>query len=581
MLLISLVNLLSIFFTIASLLLIEPLMKIIFQGEVGVFSPITDFLLQPLLHFFHPEIMRSLLPWIALLMLLLYFMKNLFQYLSQWLMAPIRSGIVRNLRQNIFRKIVTLPLSYFSSQKKGDIISRAVNDTQEVEFTFIRSIQQLLLDPLSILLYLTTLFIVDWQLTLFVLFLLPLAGLLIGRVSRSLRRRSREVKTILGVLISKVEETIQGLRVIKGFNAQQFSENAFNKENQTFANKQKTIYRFTDLASPLSEFLGVTVVMIILVFGGIRVLSADSSLTPALFITYITIFTQVIPPAKNLSTAVSNYNRGLATFDRIKVLFSADEVIRQSDHARPVTAFNDSIQLKDVNFSYDQTEVLKEINFSVSKGKIVAIVGHSGAGKSTLVDLLPRFYDVSAGAILLDGINIKDYIIDDLRSLFSLVSQDIILFNDTIYNNIAFGMKDTDEQKVIEAAIVANAYSFILSLPDGFQTNIGDRGLTLSGGQRQRISIARAVLRNAPILILDEATSAMDTESERLVQQALDTIMQGRTTFVIAHRLSTIQHADTIIVLDKGKIVESGSHEELMKLSCKYAKLVEINTFQK
>jgi len=374
-----------------------------------------------------------------------------------------------------------------------------------------------------------------------------------------------------------VEETIQGLKVIKSSNAQKFSEDKFNDITHSFAQEQKRIYRIVDLASPLSEVLGVMAVMTILVFGGTKILSYNTSLTPALFIVYIALFVEIINPAKNLSTAFSNYKRGTAIFDRINEIFSADEVICEKKNATPLHAFEKEISLENVSFTYSDKPVLTMLNVTFKKGEIVAIVGASGAGKSTLADLLPRFYDVTSGKILFDGIDIRDLRIEDLRSMFSIVSQDIVLFNDTIFNNIAFGLTGVEIEDMMKAIKIANADQFIAELPNGLFTQIGDRGLSLSGGQRQRLSIARAVLRNAPVLILDEATSAMDTESEKTVQTALDNIMSDKTTIVIAHRLSTIQHADQILVLDDGKIIESGNHQQLMKLGGKYASFVGIN----
>ncbi len=580
LLLIIFVNLFATLFAIFSLLLIEPIIKLIFQDNSSISSPVGDFLLN-FLHNINVDIVQSrYLIFVILLMLLLFLLKNVFQYLSFWLMAPIRSGITSTLRDELFHKILILPLSYFSEQKKGDLISRAVNDTQEIEFTTIKSLQQFLLDPISLLLFLITLFILNFQLTLFVLFLLPIAGFIISFISRSLRRRSRKTKLILGKLISTVEETIQGLKVIKSSNAQQFSEDKFNDITDNFAQEQKKIYRIVDVASPLSEVLGIIVVMTILVVGGNKVLSHDIALTPGLFIAYITLFVQIINPAKNLATAFSNYKRGTAIFDRINEIFTADEVICEKKNAQKITSFEHEIRLENVFFSYSDKPILTEIDIKIEKGKIIAIVGPSGAGKSTLVDLLPRFYDVSTGRILFDKIDIRDLNIDSLRSMFSIVSQDIVLFNDTIFNNIAFGLPDVKEEDVMKAIKVANADQFVMRLPEGLYTEIGDRGLSLSGGERQRISIARAVLRNAPILILDEATSAMDVESEKLVQAALDNMIHDKTTIVIAHRLSTIRHADEILVMNEGKIVESGTHEQLMKHSGKYASLVEINSFQ-
>ncbi|MBQ9435020.1 MAG: ABC transporter ATP-binding protein [Bacteroidales bacterium] len=573
---IVLVNLLSVFFAIVTMMLLEPFVMLVFQGHLNNLSPVTAKLMEVssrLVDLSNPA--NSLLV-IVLYFIVLFLLKDLFYFWGQWLLAPVRADVVRRLRDRLYHKVLILPLSFFSEQKKGDVISRAVNDTQEIEFTVLKSFQQLLTEPLTVLLYLVTLLALSWQLTLFVLVLLPLAGLVIARISKSLRKQSKNAKGRLGALLAHVEESLSGLRIIKGFNAQKHAETVFDKHNSDFTGRQKKIYRRVDLASPVSEFLGVTVVMIVLVFGGMMVLDSSSSLTAPLFIAYIGLFTQVINPAKNISTAVSNYRRGLAALDRIYEIIDAEEIIEEAPQAQRVSEFHRDIEIDDVSFAYESAEVLKNISLTIHKGEMVALVGQSGSGKSTLADLLPRFYDVTTGRILIDGTDIRQFRIDDLRSLFAYVSQDIILFNDTIANNIAFGAPAATREQIENATKVANAYDFIMELPEGFDTPIGDRGLNLSGGQRQRISIARAVLRNAPIIILDEATSAMDTESEKQVQQALDSVMENRTSLVIAHRLSTIRHADRIVVMHDGVILESGTHDELMQLGGRYYNLIQI-----
>lgn len=576
LLLVVLINIAAVFFSILTFMLIEPFVKLIFTGESSGLSMIGAWLIRQVSRIVDVSASSSSLLGMTLFVFVLFFFKNVFFFLAQVVMAPVKSDFVRQIRNKMYDKVLILPISFFSDQKKGDVISRAVNDTQEIEFTVLKALQQLLTDPITILFYLIALGFLHFKLTIFVLVLLPPAVFLIGRITKSLRGRSLEAKNKLGILLAHVEETILGLRIIKGFNAQDHANEVFATHNREFSHLQQRIHRRADLASPLSEFLGVTVVMIILVVGGMIVLNGNSNLSAALFITYIALFSQIINPAKNISTAISNYRRGISALDRIYDVLDAEEVIEQKTTAIPVSKFNNLIEFKDVSFAYRQVPVLQNINCTIPKGALVALVGQSGSGKSTLVDLLPRFYDVISGEIMIDGVNIQDFVIDDLRSLFAIVSQDVILFNDTIFNNIAFGQSETTKEQVIEAAKIANAYDFIMELPDGMDTIIGDRGLSLSGGQRQRISIARAILRNAEILILDEATSAMDTESEKLVQDALDKVMKNRTSIVIAHRLSTIQYADMIMVMEEGRIVEQGSHQALLTLRGRYCQLVNI-----
>lgn len=568
-------NFLSVLLTFCVYLLIEPFCKLLFTGQLDNLSPISSYVvsrLEPYLDYTNLSTSISLL---ILLAILLYFLKTLFAYLTQWFMATLRSDLLYRLRNKLYYKILTLPLSFFSYKRRGDVVSRAVGDTQEVEFTVLNALRHFITDPITILLFLAFLIYINPRLTLYVFLILPLPFLAIAKISSVLRKDNKNSKQRMGVLISQVEETLAGLRVIKGFNAQRKAEEQFQKFNDKYSDTQTRIFRRVDLASPLSEFLGVCIVMVVLVVGGTMVLSPNSTFSPELFITYVAIFPQLITPIGNFSTALSNYRRGQAALDRLNEVLDADEVILQPENPVAVESFNDAIRLRDLSFAYADSNVLSNVDLNIPKGKVIALVGPSGSGKTTLVDLLERFYDPTSGSVELDGVDIRRYDIAQYRSLFALVSQDVVLFNATLFDNITLGYPATEEE-VMRAVRVAHIEDFVESLEDGLQHRLSDRGLNLSGGQRQRISIARAVLRNTPILILDEATSAMDTESEHQVQLALDEAMRDRTVVVIAHRLSTIQRADEIVVLSDGRIVERGTHEVLMKLEGTYYHYIQI-----
>jgi subfamily B ATP-binding cassette protein MsbA len=515
------------------------------------------------------------LGWICLFIIVSIFLKNLFLYLSYYFLAPIRNEVTRKYSKLLYNKILALPIGYFTEQRKGDILSRSSNDIAELENSVVGALEGLIKEPLNIIGILLFLFFISFKLTLFVFVLLPIAGFVVGRIGRSLKKQTNKAQVKWGEILSQMEETLTGLRIIKGFNAEQKVKKQFyGLIDDIFGIKNRISYR-RDLASPISEFLGVTILSGVLWFGGNLVLNGDI-LSPGAFITYVALFSQIINPAKALSQAVYNVNRGTATLDRLNEILEAPVTVNDIADPMQLNEFKDSISFENVGFSYQDDSILHNINLTVKKGKLVALVGSSGAGKSTLADLVPRFHDVSEGQLLIDGINIKNYSLHSLRKQISIVTQEPILFNDTIAANIALGKPEATEDEIISAAKIANAYDFIIKKEGGFNSTIGDRGSKLSGGERQRLTIARAVLKNPPILILDEATSALDTESEKLVQDAINNMMQNRTSIVIAHRLSTIRHADEIIVMQKGKIVERGNHETLLAQNGYYQKLIEM-----
>lgn len=581
-------NLLSSVFSLFSLVLLIPFLGILFEQQDLIltkpeFSFSSKFVLDYFYYYMSVIIVENskiqALVFVSLFILTMILLKNLFGYFANFFMAPLRNGIVKDIRNRIYNKVLNLHIGFFSEEKKGDIISRMTSDVQEFEWSAMSSIEMVFRDPLMIIIFLSTLLFISPMLTLFILILLPVSGIIIGRVGKTLRKSSKEYRERMGNLLSMMEETIGGLRIIKAFTAENHIQNRFEQENIEYTKLANKIFRREYLASPLSEFLGVLTLLIVMYYGASLVLGSQSEMLPEVFIGYIAVFSQIINPAKAVTTAYYRIQKGMAAIDRIEDILSADELIKNADKPIEKTSFDSKLEFKDVSFKYAENDVLKNVNITVEKGKTLALVGQSGSGKSTLVDLIPRFYDIERGEILIDDINIKDLLISDLRLLMGNVNQESILFNDTIFNNIAFGVDDASKEEVIAAAKVANAHDFILETEHAYQTNIGDRGSKLSGGQRQRLSIARAVLKNPPILILDEATSALDTESERLVQDALTKLMKNRTSIVIAHRLSTIKHADEICVLQEGKIVERGKHDELLQLNGVYKKLHELQMF--
>ncbi len=506
------------------------------------------------------------------------FLKVGTMYMAFFTMIPIRTGVVRDIRNQINKKITELPLGFFSEERKGDIIARVSGDVNEVETSIMSSLDMLFKNPILIIIYLIGMIVISWQLTVFVLVLLPLAGYVMGQVGKKLKRKSLEGQQQWGGLMSQIEETLGGLRIIKAFNAEKKIQARFESSNDRFRRTTIRIYRRQQMAHPMSEFLGTATIAIVLWYGGTLILSNHSTIDASTFIYYLVIFYSIINPAKDLSKSVYAIQKGLASMDRIDKILKAESNINDPADPKKIE-LNKEIRYNNIWFKYQHDWVLKGVDLIIPKGKTVALVGQSGSGKSTLVDLLPRFYDVDKGSITIDGTDIRDASLYDLRGLMGNVNQEAILFNDTFFNNISFGVEGATLEQVKEAARIANAHEFIMASEDGYNTNIGDRGGKLSGGQRQRISIARAILKNPPILILDEATSALDTESERLVQEALENLMRNRTTIVIAHRLSTIRNADEICVMHEGEIVERGRHEELLDLKGYYKRLCDMQSF--
>ncbi len=577
-------NVVGVIFSLVSLVLIGPFLMVLFSKTPVVAAPqsfeFTRHSIELNFDYFLGQMIEKsgqhhALIIVCLMAVALFLLKTANIYFANFFMAPIRNGVVRDLRNRIYSKIVDLPLSYYSREKKGDIMSRITQDVQEVEWSVMSSLEKFFRDPLNIIIFLIGMVIMSPALTLIVLIILPFAAFLIGLVGQKLRKTSFKSQRQMGLLMSLVEETLSGLRIIKAFNAQDYSKKNFQKENQVFTKIMNSITRHRDLASPLSEFLGSLVVVSLMAIGGSLVLKGQGGLNAESFIAYIAVFSQLLIPAKSVSTAYYHLNKGLASIDRINQVLESVDPMKETTDALDINSFNDKIELKNVSFSYENAVVIDNVSLTIHKGQTVAFVGQSGSGKSTLVDLMARFYDVKGGEILIDGKDIRTVKTQALRNLMGIVPQDPVLFNETILANITFG-SDADISSAETAAKVAHAWEFISQMDEGLNAHLGDRGSTLSGGQRQRICLARAIYRNPPILILDEATSSLDSESENYVQASLQDLMVNRTTIIIAHRLSTIQNADQIYVVKEGKIAEQGTHSELLNLDGEYRYLFEL-----
>jgi ABC-type multidrug transport system fused ATPase/permease subunit len=584
-------NILAAFLTLFSFAVVIPILRMLFgidrmdytlmhigDGKIkDVFFNNFYYYTQEMITNYGPSVTLAAL---AVLLVVMTGFKTGATFMSSYFIIPMRSGIVRDIRNYMYDKIVRLPISYFTDARKGDVMARMTGDVAEIENSIMSSLDMFFKNPVMIIVCLGAMIIMSWQLTLFVLILIPIAGLIMGRVGKRLKRQSLEAQNQWGVLMSNIEETLGGLRIIKAFNAEEKVKARFHAGNQIFYHISNRIARRQSLAHPMSEFLGTITIAIVLWFGGTLIIGHHSSLDAPDFIYYMIIFYSIINPAKELSKSVYAIQKGLAAMTRVDAIIEATNPINEPAQPKVITNLKGDISYNDVTFSYVKgTPVVENVSLHIPAGATVALVGQSGSGKSTMADLLPRFYDVDHGSITIDGIDIRDLRIHDLRSLMGNVNQEAILFNDTIYNNITFGVKEATAQQVEQAARIANAHDFIMETEQGYDTNIGDRGCRLSGGQRQRLSIARAVLKNPPILILDEATSALDSQSEKLVQEALERLMKNRTTLVIAHRLSTIKNADIICVMNEGKIVEAGTHDQLLAFNGAYKHLVDMQKF--
>ena len=580
-------NILSVLFSLFSITMVIPFLGILFgtqekvsQAQALAFnaSSIKDNFYFIISKTINSKGETEALMFICILVLAMFFFKNLFRYLALFFLTPIRNGIIHDIRMDLQKKIISLPLSFIGTKRRGDLTSRMTSDLVEIEWSIMGTLEMIFKDPINILVFLSTLIFISPSLTVFVIILFPLAGILIGYIGKNLKSSSKKGQDKLAFIMSIIDENIFGIRIIKSFNDEKFINSKFKKTSEEYKKIMTGVLRRKDLSSPMSELLSTIVMVIVMWFGGQLVLAETATLSPQEFIGYILIFSQIIPPVKSLTTSYYYIQKGSAAAERVYEILNTENTIKNINNPKIIFKISDTISFNIKSFKYENNDILKNINFNINKGEKIALVGQSGGGKSTITDLLARFYDVNDGQITIDGINIKDIELENLRSLMGIVSQESILFNDTIFNNIKIGNLEATEKDIITAAKAAYAHDFILNCEDGYNTNIGNSGEKLSGGEKQRISIARAILKNPQILILDEATSSLDSESEKLVQNALTNLMQSRTTLVIAHRLSTIENADLIIVLNNGEITEKGSHKELINKNGDYKKLYNLQS---